>query len=374
MNDFYSYLSNLEPEQTPQISGREKAACRKAVIKEIRQNSPEAKKTARVRPSLRIALAASVTALAVSAVIPATVNANRPDWRETYHFGSTLTHAEMQQDMETLSGVLISDAQSCSADGYTLTMTGYAADGVTGMVFFELTVPEGFDWQYPYLEAVGTQRLLTDGQEVGAERPASLSYLTGLTKTDRPNVLCAECRLALSEMTLDSIAEQQAFSVHFPQISLRDEYTDFNDAGNYLSGSANPHYISFDADFVLHTEPMSGCIEREDDSFGNVRITPLGVYYYSFDDPAAAENYENQKNGLTVTLKNGTVYSPDNCPLYTHGASVDHASAEDIAVMEERGEDRRLELRYGKIILVFPRPVSLADIAEIGFAPYNLPE
>ena len=364
MKEMYEYMTGLAP-LSEEGSRREKQACTKAVLHGIRGEQKP-----RVRRSLRIALALSAAALGVSMIVPAATSAKRNDWHETYRFAKTWTQAEIEAHEAALAPILTRTEQRCTAGDYVLTMTGYASDGLAGTVFFKLTVPEGFDWQHPYLEATGTQLVSGDDEPL----PASLTYLTGLTPSDTPNVYLAECALSLSERSSNALQTPPVSAVRFSEIVLRDEYTDFNDEGKYLSGSANPHWMQFSADFSLQTAPTDLCTLREDPQYGTIRVTPFGVYCYSFDDAEKAVFYREQRKaqiGPSLTLKSGEVLTPASCQEWRPWASVPEFTEEQIRIMESRGEDWQSERPSGGMRMIFPHPVSLDDVMTLNFAPYQ---
>lgn len=343
MEEFYAYLTEITPE-TAHFSRKDRLNCRKTVLRAMQTARP------RVRRSLRIALVLSAAALGVSMIVPAVSAAKRTPWRDTFAFSPVRPAAEIAEDMETLAPVLVTEQQSSRFGGYQLTLTGYACDWMTGSVFFELTVPEGFDWKYPYLTAAGGVTRADVGQTADK---ASLTYLTGLARTDRPNVLAAECSLHLPGYGTDFLAAQPACEITFPQIELRDQYTDFDDkTGAYLAGSANPHSIVFDAHFTLKTDPSVMYRETADPQLGTCRVTPFGVYYYSVGDRGIAQHYEALDGHVAVTCADGTVLTPENSP-----ASLIRSAADPD------------ETPSGMAYLIYPRPLAEAQIAQIGAAP-----
>lgn len=353
MSHFEDYMNSITPEYETDYPRSRQRACRRAVLREIRQA-----KTPRVRRSLKIALLAAAAALTVSLIGPLSALAQKPGWRETYRFAPVWTEDEIEQHEAAVSPLLHTEPQRCSAEGFTLTMTGYASDGRAGTVFLELTAPENFDWKYPYLEVTGTQQNLQTGQTA----PASLSYLTGLTRTRRANVLRAECALALSEFCMEDRAEPPVCSVVLDHICLRDEYTDFSDGGTYLKGSSNPHSVTFDGAFTLETGPTGVCTEREDPLLGHIRITPFSVSCSSFDDPDTALRYAQQlQMGLTpvLKLKNGETFSKDSCFCFLPWASVHDGLPEETARWS------------GGMLMIFRHPVSLDEIAGLSFDGIN---
>lgn len=77
--------------------------------------------------------------------------ADRPAWQETYDFIEPLPVEQLDADMEAVRDIMQNTELSCQTDGFTLTLDSYATDGLAGIAFLTLTVPENFDWQYPYL-------------------------------------------------------------------------------------------------------------------------------------------------------------------------------------------------------------------------------
>ena len=114
------------------------------------------------------------------------------------------------------------------------------------------------------------------------------------------------------------------------------------------------HTVTIHADFRLTFKPNEYCIITKDERFGEKRLTPFGVYFYSFGNPDTARNYDkvSGKNPVQVTMKDGTVFTPDNCMM-------------SMAEAEVRSDVPN----YGTMNLVFPYPVRLSDVTEIKTLP-----
>ena len=143
MNAFYDYLAELEP--CSAVKKRDIRRCTKQVLGRMK---PQPK----LRRRFRIALVCSVVLLTVCTVIPVMQSfADRPDWRDTYEFMTPLPIEQLDANMDAVREILQETAVSTETDGFTLTLDSYATDGIAGIAFMTLTVPDGFDWKYPYL-------------------------------------------------------------------------------------------------------------------------------------------------------------------------------------------------------------------------------
>ncbi len=321
-----------------------------------------------VRRSLRIAQTASAAALAAAMILPyaGKIEAKRQHWHEYYEFTEPQTAAQIEQDLATLGTGLVSDLQSCTADGYTITMTGYATDGLYGFAYFDVTVPEGFDWAHPYLLAEGAQ-YLSGERESGS---VSLGGITALTPTDTANVYRCESAWQVSVADRSEIAAPKIREIVFDRIQLRDEAEDFDEAGRYVRGN-NPHTIVFDANFTLSTAPTAESITEEDVFFGTRRITPFAVYLYSFDVPEIARNYERISPFVPIAvLTDGTRYDADCCWSCLTSVNTNDYTEEEIEIMEARGEAWESNPWYGFSELQFQHPVRPEEVAEVGTEAY----
>ena len=356
MNEFYDYLASLEPKTVTDSTQAER--CRQAVLKKMRQEQP------RVRRSLKIALLASAAALAVSICIPATVSAGKTHWRDRYDFTPVQPLETVQKDMEALTPIMHTEPQRCMAEGFTLTLTGYAADGLHGAAFFEVTVPDGFDWKYPYLLGRGTQYL---NGEAEVSSGSLLVGITGLTPTARPNVYCCEALLDVQNETknMHDFEAPPAREIVFSMIMLCDEYTDFNDSGAYLHGTQNPHCISFPANFRLDISANECSTVYANETFGNMRLTPFGVYLYSFGEREIARHYRDLPVRPQLTLADGTVITPENAIKVMKTDMTYDYSPEAREIMKSRGEDPESREWGGVYEMVFRNPVMPDEIAAI---------
>lgn len=331
MNDFYEYLAALVPDAAIQTSKHQRKSCVRAVLRRIRKSEKP-----RVRIPFRIALIAAA-ALALTAMVPAGISAARNHGRNHYEFTPIQPEQEVQQHLDTLAPILQTETQSYSAAGFTLTLTAYATDGLNGSAFFELTVPNGFDWKHPRLTSEGTV------YQDSVKEEGSVWVGGGFSSTDDTNVYRCEARLNLNDFRTQkhNMAAPPQRELRLQEITLYDE-------------NVHLHTVTIHADFRLTFKPNEYCIITKDERFGEKRLTPFGVYFYSFDNTDTARNYDkvSGKNPVQVTMKDGTVFTPDNCMM-------------SMAEAEVRSDVPN----YGTMNLVFPYPVRLSDVTEIKTLP-----
>ena len=176
----------------------------------------------------------------------------------------------------------------------------------------------------------------------------------------KPTDTC-EGLLNLTESGHDLASPPQR-EIVFGTVYLRDEYTEFNDDGEYLYAN-NPHCIAFPAGFRLQISANDCCIVKQDDICGDMRITPFGIYCYSFGNQEIARNYRDGKVKLPViTLADGTVYSADNAIETQSSNCCYDYSPEDIEVMKQRGEAPENQEWSGYMLRIFRNPIRLSDI------------
>ena len=368
MNAFYDYLAELEP-----CSAAKKRDIRRCTKRVLGSMKPQPK----LRRRFRIALVCSVVLLTVCTVIPVMQSfADRPDWRDTYEFQSFKPESEIDRNLDMLREILVTDSQTVEQDGYTLTLSSYATDGVTGAAFAELKVPDDFDWQYPYFggycEAVWTDtetgEVILHGSKNGA-----ITCQGALTPTADPNIYRAQWML---RPVGDSRTEPGGMPQHLDapvpytltisKLELRDEYYDFDDKTREYTNHRNPHRIVFDTDFQIKAEQNHCMREWTDERFGKIRVTPFGLYLWSYDDLDIARNYEAVSPvRLLLTMRDGSGFSQDTARWNTGNLNANNYTDEALAIMQERSEE--LPPPCANFCMYFWDAVNPADAVQIGF-------
>lgn len=368
MNNFYDYLAELQPN-----SAAKKYRIRRCTKQVLGSMKPQPK----LRRRFRIAFVCSVVLLTVCTVIPVMQSfADRPDWRDTYEFQSFKPESEIDRNLEALSEILVTDPQTVEQDGYTLTLSSYATDGVTGMAFAELKVPDDFDWQYPYFggycEAVWTD---TETGEVilRGSKNGAITCQGALTPTADPHIYRAQWLLRpVGDRRTEPGGMPQHLDTPVPytltitQLELRDEYYDFDEETREYTNHRNPHRIVFNTDFQIKAEQNLLMRERTDDRFGQIRVTPFGLYLWSYDDLEIAQNFEAVSPvRLLLTMRDGTVHSQDDSHWNTGNYNTNNYTDEGLAILQERGEE--LPPPHATFCTYFWDAITPAEAVQIGF-------
>ena len=299
MNSFYDYLSALEPEPEQTAGIRQTRNCRKAVCAAMRPT--------RCRRGFRYALLAAVAAMTVTAALSLPVlqsRAKRPDWREHYRWMPVKPEAEIQADAALLRPITVTEPQSVKQSDYTVTVTGYASDGVSGMCFLEVRVPADFDWAHPYLMFGKAAAVRTpEGQTLDPDYGSFFDC--ALTPTADPQVYLAEAAFAYDTGEYET---QEPVLATFYAV-LRDENFDFDDQTGTDSGENNPHQIHFDGAVTLRLEQNDWRTEQYSEESGTLRITPFGIYAFAYDN-AAQVNW-HRTHHMQIMMPDGN--PPESC-------------------------------------------------------------
>ena len=211
--------------------------------------------------------------------------------------------AEISADAEMLRPIIVTEPQSVTQEDYAVYVTGYASDGFHGMCFFEVHVPADFDWHFPYLADAQAQSVQSlSGQPADAQD----GYFFGcaLTPTDDPQVFLGEAAFAYDTEQYET---QEPALVSFP-LALRDEYYDFDDeTGVYLS-ERNPHLIHLNGTVTFSLEQNDMCVAQNSAESGSLRITPFGIYAFSYDNPQQVQWHS--AHHMQITMPDGS--APDS--------------------------------------------------------------
>ena len=349
MNAFYDYLAELGP--CSAATKRDIRSCTKQVLCSMK---PQPK----LRRRFRIALVCSVVLLTVCTVIPVMQSfADRPDWRDTYEFMTPLPIEQLDANMDAVREILQETAVSTETDGFTLTLDSFATDGIAGIAFMTLTVPDGFDWKYPYL-GVSEQTVI----ENGIEDPRCCSFDgSTLTPSGQPNQYRAEITFRDSRYCDPQDRER---TLILQSIELRDEYFDFTEGetGDYVySKNENPNRIVFTPQFAFPLSCNEHMQKRQYTQFGDVSVTPFGVYLQTDGMQKTAENFSAISNTIPqIMMKDGTILS-----------SVNHVphSLDNMVIYGGGGDDARFvpDLISGAKALV-RYPIDISQVAAIRFA------
>lgn len=347
MNAFYDYLAELEPRSA--AKKRDIRRCTKQVLGSMK---PQPK----LRRRFRIALVCSVVLLTVCTVIPVMQSfADRPDWRDTYEFMTPLPIEQLDANMDAVREILQETAVSTETEGYTLTLDSYATDGIAGIAFVTLTVPEGFDWKYPYL-GISKQTVIENGVE---DRNDGYFAGTALTPSGQPNQYRAE--IAFWDGRYNE-PQDRGRTLILQSMELRDEYFDFTEGETgYYVYSENPNRIVFIPQFAVSLDCNEQMLKRQHTPFGDVSVTPFGVYLQTDGMQKTAENFSVISNTIPeIMMKDGTILS-----------SVNHVphSLDNTVIYGGGGDDARFvpDLISGAKALV-RYPIDISQVAAIRFA------
>ncbi|MBR3269541.1 MAG: hypothetical protein IKI58_12560 [Oscillospiraceae bacterium] len=330
MKDFYDYLSEMEPLRERKAGRITVQKCKKAVLTQMHPR--------KCRRRFRIALAASaaaITVFSITAVSQMHSDAKR-QWRDFYRWMTPKTEAELEGDMQTLERIMITEPQQNAVSGdYRIDLTGYASDGFYGICFFEIQVPESFDWSHPYLAECKPDARI-HGTNISVDTNYGYFFGCALTPTGNPQKYRGEARFRFDS---GEYLTQEPVDLILPQIVLRDEYYDHDDETGAYTGESNPHILCIGAGIRLTLEQNDYRRETVSEKYGTLRTTPFGVYLFSYDNPEQARNYKELQ--MQVTLPDGTVYGNGTRSYLEHFKDVwtYDFTPEEIAVMEERGED-----------------------------------
>lgn len=345
MNAFYDYLASLEPADTAAKGRRQ---CMKHVLAAMKPRPA-------LRRPFRIALVCSVIILTVTVMVPVLQSAaDRPDWRDLYEFMTPLTIEQLDANMDAVSEILQETAVSTETEGFTLTLDSYATDGVSGIAFVTLHVPEGFDWKYPYL-GVPQQTVIENGIE-----DADYCSFSGasLTPNGQPNEYRAEIRFRDTRYGYPIDRER---TLILQQYELRDEYYDFTEGKTgYYVGSDNPHRIVFTPQFSFPLSCNTQMQKQQHTQFGNVAVTPFGVYIQTDGTQEVAENFAVICNTIPeILMKDGTILSSVNLVPHSFDNTIIYGGGGDDARLNpDYISGARAETRY---------PIEISQVAALRF-------
>lgn len=345
MNAFYDYLASLEPADTAAKGRRQ---CMKHVLAAMKPRPG-------LRRPFRIALVCSVIILTVTVMVPVLQSAaDRPDWRDLYEFMTPLTIEQLDANMDAVSEILQETAVSTETEGFTLTLDSYATDGIAGIAFMTLTVPDGFDWKYPYL-GVSEMTVI----ENGIEDPHCCSFDgSTLTPSGQPNQYRAEITFRDSRYC---DPQDRGRTLILQSMELRDEYFDFTEGETgYHVYSENPHRIVFTPQFSFPLSCNTQMQKQQHTQFGNVVVTPFGVYIQTDGTQEVAENFAVICNTIPeILMKDGTILSSVNhVPHSLDNTIIYGGGGDDARLNPELISGARAEVRY---------PIDISQIAALRF-------